>query len=195
MKAMVNRKIILASGSPRRKELCEKLGLEFEVVKSDFDESTIDFKNPKKLVYKLAEAKAEEVSNKDEITSDSLIISADTIVVFKGEILGKPKDELDAMRMLKLLNGQKHQVYTAMCLLDMKTMTKRTSVVKTDVIFDKAKDETIMDYIKSGEPMDKAGAYGIQDGGSVLIKKIVGDYYAVMGLSVNKLFTELAKIK
>lgn len=195
MKAMVNRKIILASGSPRRKELCEKIGLEFEVVKSDFDESTIDFKNPKKLVYKLAEAKAEEVSNKDEITSDSLIISADTIVVFKGEILGKPKDELDAMRMLKLLNGQKHQVYTAMCLLDMKTMTKRTSVVKTDVIFDKAKDETIMDYIKSGEPMDKAGAYGIQDGGSVLIKKIVGDYYAVMGLSVNKLFTELAKIK
>ena len=175
--------------------LLEKLGLEFEVIKSDFDESSIDIKNPKKLVAKLAESKAEEVSNKDEITSDSLIISADTIVVFKGEILGKPKDELDAMRMLKLLNGQKHQVYTAMCLLDMKTMTKRTIVVKTDVIFDKAKDETIMDYIKSGEPMDKAGAYGIQDGGSVLVKKINGDFFAVMGLSVNKLFQELKRIK
>lgn len=195
MKVDVNRKIILASGSPRRKELLEKLGLEFEVIKSDFDESSIDIKNPKKLVAKLAESKAEEVSNKENITSDSLIISADTIVVFKNEILGKPKDELDAMRMLKLLNAQKHQVYTAMCVLDMKNMSKRTSVVKTDVVFDKVKDETIMEYIKTGEPMDKAGAYGIQDGGSVLVKKINGDFFAVMGLSVNKLFQELKRIK
>lgn len=195
MKVDVNRKIILASGSPRRKELLEKLGLEFEVIKSDFDENSIDIKNPKKLVAKLAESKAEEVSNKENITSDSLIISADTIVVFKNEILGKPKDELDAMRMLKLLNAQKHQVYTAMCVLDMKNMSKRTSVVKTDVVFDKVKDETIMEYIKTGEPMDKAGAYGIQDGGSVLVKKINGDFFAVMGLSVNKLFQELKRIK
>ncbi|MCQ2910970.1 MAG: Maf family protein [Clostridia bacterium] len=195
MKVDVNRKIILASGSPRRKELLEKLGLEFEVIKSDFDESSIEIKNPKKLVAKLAESKAEEVSNKENITSDNLIISADTIVVFKNEILGKPKDELDAMRMLKLLNAQKHQVYTAMCVLDMKNMSKRTSVVKTDVVFDKVKDETIMEYIKTGEPMDKAGAYGIQDGGSVLVKKINGDFFAVMGLSVNKLFQELKRIK
>lgn len=195
MKVDVNRKIILASGSPRRKELLEKLGLEFEVIKSDFDENSIEIKNPKKLVAKLAESKAEEVSNKENITSDSLIISADTIVVFKNEILGKPKDELDAMRMLKLLNAQKHQVYTAMCVLDMKNMSKRTSVVKTDVVFDKVKDETIMEYIKTGEPMDKAGAYGIQDGGSVLVKKINGDFFAVMGLSVNKLFQELKRIK
>lgn len=195
MKVDVNRKIILASGSPRRKELLEKLGLEFEVIKSDFDENSIEIKNPKKLVAKLAESKAEEVSNKENITSDNLIISADTIVVFKNEILGKPKDELDAMRMLKLLNAQKHQVYTAMCVLDMKNMSKRTSVVKTDVVFDKVKDETIMEYIKTGEPMDKAGAYGIQDGGSVLVKKINGDFFAVMGLSVNKLFQELKRIK
>lgn len=195
MKAVVDRKIILASGSPRRKELLEKIGLEFEIVKSNFDESSVTIKCPKKLVMKLADSKAEEVSHTDSVTSDCLIISADTIVAYKGEILGKPKDELDAMRMLKLLNGKKHQVYTAMCLLDMKTMSKRVSCVKTDVYFDNASDETIMEYIKSGEPMDKAGSYGIQDGGSVLIKKIRGDYFAVMGLSVNKLYNELKKIK
>lgn len=195
MKVNIDRKIILASGSPRRKEVLEKLGLEFEIIKSDFDESSIRISNPKKLVCKLAECKADEVSRKDNITSDNLIISADTIVVFKNEVLGKPKDELDAMRMLKLLNNQKHQVYTAMCIIDMKTMTKRTSLVKSDVVFDKVSDDTIMEYIKSGEPMDKAGAYGIQDGGGVLVKKIYGDFFAVMGLSVNKLFTELKRIK
>lgn len=191
----INRKIILASGSPRRKELLEKMGLTFEIVKSEFDESSIDYKNPKKLVMKLAESKADEVSKRNDMTSDSLIISADTIVVFKNEILGKPKDDLDAMRMLKLLNNQKHQVYTAMCIIDMKKMSKKVVLSKSDVFFDKISDEKIMDYVKSGEPSDKAGAYAIQGDGSVFIKKINGDYFSIMGLSVNQLYKELSKIK
>lgn len=195
MELNVNRKIILASGSPRRKELLEKLGLQFEIVKSDFDESTIVNKNPKRLVMKLAEAKADEVSRRDDMTSDSLIISADTIVVFKNEILGKPKDDLDAMRMLKLLNNQKHQVYTAMCIIDMKKMSKKVLISKSDVFFDKVSDEKIMEYVKSGEPSDKAGAYAIQGDGSVLVKKINGDYFSIMGLSINQLYKELSKIK
>ncbi|MCQ2749770.1 MAG: Maf family protein [Clostridia bacterium] len=195
MELKVNRKIILASGSPRRRELLEKLGLQFEVVKSEFDESTIENKNPKKLVMKLAESKADEVSRRDDITSDSLIISADTIVVFKNEILGKPKDDLDAMRMLKLLNNQKHQVYTAMCIIDMKKMNKKVVLSKSDVFFDKVSDEKIMEYVKSGEPSDKAGAYAIQGDGSVFIKKINGDYFSIMGLSINQLYKELSKIK
>lgn len=195
MELNVNRKIILASGSPRRKELLEKLGLQFEIVKSKFDESTIFNKNPKRLVMKLAEAKADEVSRRDDMTSDSLIISADTIVVFKNEILGKPKDDLDAMRMLKLLNNQKHQVYTAMCIIDMKKMSKKVLISKSDVFFDKVSDEKIMEYVKSGEPSDKAGAYAIQGDGSVLVKKINGDYFSIMGLSINQLYKELSKIK
>lgn len=195
MKLNIDRKIILASGSPRRKELLEKLGLEFEVIKSDVDESVIDITSPKRLVAKLAELKAEDIANRENVVSDNLIISADTIVAYKNEILGKPKDDLDAMRMLKMLNNKKHQVYTGMCIIDMKTMTKKLCVSKTDVIFDKLSDELIMNYIKTGECKDKAGAYGIQDMGSVLVKKISGDFFGVMGLSVNDLYRELSKIK
>jgi len=179
-------KIILASGSPRRKEILSGIGLDFEVLVSNADEESIDKKvDPKLYVQELALIKANAVFK--EHKEKALIISADTVVVYDGRILGKPENEKDAANMLKMLSGKKHFVYTGICIIDTQRAFEATEVCETEVLFDTLDENTIKDYIKTGEPMDKAGAYGIQGLGSLLVKEIKGDYFNVVGLPVKTL--------
>ena len=179
--------IILASNSPRRKELLSMLGYEFEIRPSDCDEST-DIKNPIELVKELSLRKAYAVNR----TAEDTVIGSDTVVAIDGEILGKPIDENDATYMLKMLSGKTHTVYTGVSVLQGET--EITDVVSCDVTFKSMTDEEIFNYISSGEPMDKAGAYGIQGKGSAFVEKICGDYFAVVGLPccyVNSVLNKL----
>lgn len=171
-------KIILASQSPRRRELLERLFDEFEIKPACIDETMDGSKTPGDAVMELSERKALAVA---ESEPEALVIAADTIVVC-DRIFGKPEDEADAARMLRELSGRAHQVMTAVSIAkDGKTMT-RLSV--TDVHFRELSEDDIADYIATGEPMDKAGAYGIQGRGGLFIPRIEGDYYGVMGLPI-----------
>ncbi len=188
------RKIILASKSPRRKELLEGLNIDFEVVVSDADEEKInkDTVPADMYVQELALLKATAVANELK-NKNALIISADTIVYNDGEILGKPKNEDEARDMLKSLSGKKHSVYTGICVMNVKTMFSVCTKEKTDVYFKELSDKRIDDYIKTKEPFDKAGGYGIQALGSLLVEKIDGDYFNVVGLPIGKLCEVLEK--
>lgn len=188
------KKFILASASPRRKEILENIGLEFEVAVSDTDEGQIDAAALPVSVYvqELALLKATSVA-KMRKSGDELIISADTVVCIDGEILGKPKDREDAFRMLKMLSGNCHSVFTGICVMNTKNAFSVCNSVETKVYFRNLSDEQIQSYVESGEPMDKAGAYGIQGLGSVLVEKIDGDYFNVVGLPATKLSEILKK--
>lgn len=218
-------KIILASASPRRKELLKQMGLEFEVMPSHCEE-VITRKIPWEIVMELSSQKARELVYKaamDSLSDDKsgndgdgqnvLVIGADTIVAYKDEILGKPKDKDDAVRMLKLLQGKQHSVYTGVSLVYLKEgiAQTRTFVEETKVFVAPMTDEQIEAYVATGEPMDKtgdyicdtdkkikyywegkAGAYGIQDPfGMMYIEKIEGDYYNVMGLPICRMRKEI----
>ena len=173
-------KIILASKSPRRKELLELLNVDFEIISADIDE-TIDPTLPiSDEIARLSFEKACEVAK--HISDDAVIISADTIVELNGKVMGKPKDELDAAKMLKSLSGNTHNVLTAVTV--MRGKKHNTQVVTTAVTFRKLEDTEIFDYIKTKEPMDKAGGYGIQGIASKFVSRIDGDYYSVVGLPV-----------
>ena len=170
-------KIILASASPRRKELLTLAGIEYEVVVSQCEENLPADITPDKAVEELARQKAEDVFSRHD---DAMIIAADTVVALGNTILGKPKDEEDAFNMLSSLSGKCHTVYTGVCI---KTKCKTDIFhVATQVEFYELSDKEIKDYIATGEPMDKAGAYGIQGKGFVLVKGIQGDYFNVVGL-------------
>lgn len=186
---------ILASGSPRRKELLELMGLDFEVVVSDADESMISKENVPVNVYvqELAIIKAAAAAKYVLKNKNAIIISADTVVVLDGEILGKPKDKEDAFSMLAHLAGRSHEVYTGYCVMRVKDGYTVCNSVKTSVKFKDISGVTIKNYIESGEPMDKAGAYGIQGKGAMLIEKIDGDYQNVVGLPVSALADTLEK--
>ncbi|MDQ0269983.1 Maf family protein [Cytobacillus purgationiresistens] len=173
--------LILASSSPRRKELLENLQLTFEVCSSDVDESYNPQLAPGDIVMVLASRKAQAVSSKHV---DSFVIGSDTVVVSEENILGKPKDSDEAFAMLKNLSGKKHSVYTGVSIISPEK--ERTFFVKTDVVFWELTDEEIHSYINTGEPFDKAGAYGIQGIGATLVKEISGDYFAVVGLPLSK---------
>lgn len=174
--------LILASASPRRKEILSTLGYEFEICPADADES-IDEGTPVFAVAEiLARKKALAVLEKNQ---DSVVIGSDTIVAVGDKILGKPKNEADAVEMLRMLSGKTHQVYTGLCVCSKDKI--RSLVSKTDVSFYPLSDETIKSYVETKEPMDKAGAYGIQGKGSVLVKKIDGDFFTVMGLPAASL--------
>ena len=183
-------KIILASGSPRRKELLAGLGLDFEIKTADADETIAPGTHPEMAVCSLAERKGLAAKEKHKIPDDCLIISADTVVFYNEEILGKPKDESDAFRMLRALSGSVHQVCTGIAL----TYGGRTvsRPVTTDIVFKDLSDEEINAYIKTKEPLDKAGAYGIQARASIFVTEIRGDYFATVGLPICPLVT-LAK--
>jgi len=184
----MNKKIILASASPRRKELLNLIGPDFEVdVSTEFNEHTgADFLDPKSLVAKNAEGKAKEVAKRHK---DGLILGVDTVVALQnGQILGKPTDVDDAFRMLKLLQGKTHTVWTAIHFIDAIAGKELSSQDCTEVTFLEMTDEEIKSYIQTGEPMDKAGAYAIQGLGSKFIKGINGDFFNVMGLSVRKTY-------
>ena len=166
-------RIVLSSASPRRAQLLEMLGLEFEVIPSDKEETAPDNLPIEEKVMAIAKCKAADEGD--------VIISADTIVYFQGEIFGKPKDEEDAFNMLKRLSGNTHEVYTGICV------NGKCDYEKTYVTFRCLSDDEILSYISSGEPMDKAGAYGAQGKGALLIEKIDGDFFNVMGLPISKL--------
>ena len=173
--------VILASQSPRRKELMGLFHIPFTVRVSDADESMDPKLSPAEAVGLVSRRKAEAVTRE----GDDLVIAADTIVVCGGEILGKPKDTEDAYRMLRLLSGRDHQVMTGMTLL--RGEICRTVTEITDIHCRELSDREIHAYIRTGEPMDKAGSYGIQGGAALFAQHLVGDYYNVMGLPVCRL--------
>ena len=173
--------VILASQSPRRKELMGLFHIPFTVRVSDADEPMDPNLSAADAVAAVSRRKAEAVPR----NADDLVIAADTIVVCCGEILGKPKDTADARRMLQLLSGRDHQVMTGMTLL--RGDQSRTVTEITDIHFRELSNREIDVYIRTGEPMDKAGSYGIQGGAALFAEKLVGDYYNVMGLPVCRL--------
>ncbi|MCH5211266.1 MAG: septum formation inhibitor Maf [Oscillospiraceae bacterium] len=179
---------ILASASPRRKELLELMGLKFKVVVSDADETAVKQDIPVNLyVQELAMLKASATAKLIIKNKNALVIAADTIVTLDGMILGKPCDKDEAMRMLKALAGRSHEVYTGYCVMRIRDGKIVCSSVRTEVKFKPLTEQKILSYIRTGEPMDKAGAYGIQGLGSMLIEKINGDYFNVVGLPVSSL--------
>ncbi len=188
-----NRKIILASSSPRRKLLLNALlknfGLKFDVIQANIVEYIPErVKNYGKFAADLAELKALEVA----VNNDGLIIAADTIVVYKDRILGKPESSAGAVKMLKTLSGNQHKVYTGLVVFDTSSDKLYKSFEVTSVKFRKIPLREINFYVNTGSPMDKAGAYGIQDDfGSTFVEKISGDYFNVVGLPVFRLYSAL----
>lgn len=173
--------LILASQSPRRKELMGLFRIPFSVQVADIDETMDITLAPYDEVARVSRLKAEATPHKNA----DVVVAADTIVVCNGAILGKPKDEQDAFRMLKMLSGKDHQVMTGLTVLRGDAAVVCTEV--TDIHFRELTDREILAYIRTGEPMDKAGAYGIQGGAALFVEKMSGDYYNVMGLPVCRL--------
>ncbi len=184
--------IILASKSPRRKKLLKQIGLKFRIAIFEVEENLSQNLSPSKLVQRLAKEKLEAA--KSEI-KNSIIITADTIVVLNGEILGKPRTEKEAIAMLKKLSGVKHNVYTGFAIYNDVNGKEIVGYEKTCVAFRELEDAEIMEYVKSGSPLDKAGAYGIQDDyGAVFVRKISGCYYNVVGLPLAKVYQALQSV-
>lgn len=221
----MKKKIILASASPRRRELLTQIGLTFTVMPSDVEENPVSTL-PQDIVIELSKEKARDVWEKiksvgnDNIGNDTavrtesdiddsqissadgsqingadvLVLSADTVVSIEGEILGKPKDEEDAVRMLSLLSGKEHQVYTGVTMIWISEEGKKEEYsfyVCTGVLMYRMNRAEIMEYVRSGEPMDKAGAYGVQGKAAAFIKAIRGEYSNVVGLPVGRLYQEM----
>ena len=175
------RTLYLASQSPRRVELMAQMGLSVVIQPANVDENAEG--TPDKQVEELACRKALHVAS---LYEEGLVLAADTLVSIDGKVLGKPKDEEDALSMLKLLSGNWHTVYTGVCLVDCKSGKMQHFADAARVHMQKASDEELRAYIASGEPMDKAGAYGIQGLGGCLVDRIEGDYYTVMGLPLAR---------
>jgi septum formation protein len=189
---MKKKTIILASASPRRKELLKKIVKKFRIKPSKVDESVIPAETPEAFVVKAAIAKAEEVALRSR---NALVIGADTIVVLGKKILGKPKHKKDAIAMLKSLIGKTHRVITGLAVVDSQTFEKHAGLEITKVKMKKVPKKEILNYVKSGRPMDKAGSYGIQEIEEIFIDKIEGDYENVVGLPLRKtrqLLTQLS---
>jgi len=184
--------LVLGSGSPRRSHLLHQIGLQFSVHPSTIDESTFSVEgvNPSDYVQSLAEAKALDVAM--QYPDAVIVLGADTVVVLDDKILGKPLDRNDAYTMLKSLSGRTHTVYTGIALVDSLTLKITKDVARTEVTFRELYDKEITDYIATGSPMDKAGAYGIQDDfGAVFISHIVGCYYNIVGLPLELFYRTL----
>lgn len=176
--------IILASKSPRRREILENTKVRFSVKESQIDEIIKVNESPKETVMRLAYEKALEVANSNK---DSLVIGADTIVVINEQILGKPKNEEEAYNMIKLLSGKTHYVITGFALINLSLNKKVIDCEVSQVTFKELSEECIKDYINTKESLDKAGAYGIQGYGGLLVKNIQGDYFNIVGLPISKI--------
>lgn len=191
---MLKKKLILASASPRRRELMEMAGYAFEIQvshKAEVYTST----DPSEIVKELSLLKARDIAQQNE-AKDLVVIGADTVVAYQGAILGKPKSKEDAYAMIESFQGDKHQVYTGVAILSYDTQGNETVVncaVKTDVYVNPMTDEEIWRYIASDNVMDKAGSYGIQSGFAIHIEKIEGDYFNVVGLPISFIYEELKK--
>ena len=178
--------IILASASPRRSELMTLAGFRFDVICADIDEIVPEKALPQEVVMSLALQKAQAVA-KDH--RKSAVVGSDTVVALDGKILGKPRSEKEAAEMLRSLSGRIHKVFTGVAIVCGEKVT--SFFEETEVEFYTLTDQEILDYVATGEPMDKAGAYGIQGRGAVLVKRINGDYFNVMGLPISKVYREL----
>lgn len=174
--------VILASASPRRRQLLDLVGISHQVIPADTDESRFVGELPERYAERLARAKAEAIATRD---SDAVVIGADTIVVIDGLVLGKPRDTSDATRMIGMLSGRSHTVMTGVAVSHRGRTVSVVEVV--DVTFRAVDAQSISSYVATGEPMDKAGAYGIQGYGATIVRRIDGDYFAVMGLSLVRL--------
>ena len=184
-------KIVLASGSPRRYELLKMMGLEDFEVMADVEEEVLCVGlNPEQTVCKTALTKAKNVAR--HCTKDSLIIAADTEVFLNAEAFGKPIDENDAIKMLKALSGRKHMVYTGIAMIYGDKII--TAAEETAVFFRELSDAEIKAYVQTGDPMDKAGAYGVQGRGAVFIERLEGDFFNVMGLPICRLTVMLRSL-
>ena len=182
------KRIILASASPRRKELLEKIGLKFEVDASNCAEEIDPALEPDELVHRISLAKAKSVTSRHK---DTIIIAADTIGVIGKKLLGKPHTVDEARKMLAQISGKSHEVITGFTVLDTASNKVFSGTVNTKVYIKKLTGQEIAAYVRTGEPLDKAGAYGIQGLGAVIVEKIEGDYYNVMGLPLNALTNAL----
>ena len=178
-------KVILASKSSRRKQLLEKILNNFKIIDSKLDESKIKLDKPDKYCSNLAQLKANKVADKNP---EDLVIGADTIVFFKNQILGKPKNYNEAFKMIKLLSNQTHTVYTGVSIISQLAKINISFTERTDVTFYNLSDIQIANYIKQDSPYDKAGSYGIQDGSQLFVKTINGNYENVIGLPIAKIY-------
>ena len=184
--------IYLASKSPRRRKLLKQLGIKFKSFSVNSIEEFFDGEHPVECVKRIALEKMELAKMK---VNNGIIITADTIVVLNKKVLGKPHNEKDAIKILSMLSGKKHTVFTGFCVLNQKTNKRVVNYEKTEVEFRKLNKDEIVDYVKGGSPMDKAGAYGIQDDfGAVFVKRINGCYYNVVGLPLTNLYNAIRKV-
>jgi septum formation protein len=178
--AAMRPRVVLASRSPRRRELLSLVGIAHEVSPADIDEQYLPGELPRSHAERLARNKAAAIAAPDAVT-----IGSDTIVVVDGDVFGKPRDEVDAARMLRRLSGRSHTVITAVAAAWQGRML--SAVEEVEVVFRSLTDKEIREYIATGEPMDKAGAYGIQGYGATIVERVSGDYFAVMGLPIQRL--------
>jgi nucleoside triphosphate pyrophosphatase len=184
--------VYLASSSPRRKRLLQQLNISFKIFRVDIDEKIKKNESPVRIVKRLSLEKMEMAR---KIVKRGIIITADTIVVLDNEIIGKPKNIKDAEKILKKLSGRTHKVYTGFSIFNLVSGKIITEYEKTFVKFRNLNKKEIIDYISTGSPMDKAGAYGIQDDfGAVFVEKINGCYYNVVGLPLTKVYKSLLKV-
>lgn len=177
-------KVILASASPRRKEILQNTKLNFDIQKSDIEEVILENESPEDMVVRLAYEKAFDVAKRN---TDRLVIGADTIVALDNEVLGKPKDQNEAYQMIKRLSNKTHKVITGISLINLKENKIIKDYVVSFVTFKDLSEDSIKDYINTNESLDKAGAYGIQGYGALLVKNIQGDYFNIVGLPISKL--------
>jgi septum formation protein len=185
-------RVVLASSSPRRRELLTLIGVAHTVSSADLDETLLPGEQPEPHAERLARAKAATVAERLEGDADLIVIGADTIVVVDGDVLGKPRDVGTAAGMLRRLAGRSHTVHTAVAVARGARVV--SGVESVDVTFRGLSDAEIARYIATGEPMDKAGAYGIQGYGATIVERIVGDYFAVMGLALGQLVRLMAAV-
>ncbi|MEC9487905.1 MAG: Maf family protein [Halanaerobium sp.] len=187
------KKLILASASPRRKYLLKQIGLDFVVIPSQIEETCEKELAPMEMVKELALKKVRDINKNVE---QAVVLGADTIVVYKGQVLGKPESQEEAFEMLGKLSGEEHEVITGIAIIDTDTDTDAviSDAARTRVFFRTLEDEEIRRYIKSGEPMDKAGSYAIQGKGAIFVERIEGCYFNVVGLPLSLVITHLKQL-
>lgn len=188
----LNRRLVLASESPRRLRIFRQVGLEPEVRPQVIDENIVMADDPAQMALRLAELKAKSAA---ESVEDGIVVGADTIVVLQDEIFGKPTDANHAAQMLRALSGKKHKVITAFCIIEKPTGTCVTDREETSVFFKKLSDEEISAYIEKEQPFDKAGSYGIQDSSALFIERIEGCYNNVVGFPIARFYEALQELK
>ena len=188
---LVSRKLILASASPRRRRLMKQIGLTFQVMPGEVDEDEIFSSDPLENIQAVALLKARDVAARVE---DGIVVGADTQILIDGETMGKPADEADAARMLSRLSGRTHKVITGVALVDAGTGLEKTWVETTLVFFRELSESEISAYVHTGEPMGKAGAYGIQGRAAAFVERIEGCYFNVVGLPLAELSQNLRKL-